>query len=649
MLMRKAAEPARLGRFQILKLLGRGAQGQVYLAEDTQLKRRVAIKTLELNRGARDGVQRIRALLDEALIVSQLAHPHIVPLFDAGEQDGQPWLVFEYVEGKTLAAILREAGRLEPERALRIAAQVLEAVGSAHARGIIHCDIKPANVMLSASGDARVMDFGIARLVDRQVSGSTAFAGTPAYLAPETVAGEPHSAASDLFAIGMVLYEALTGAPAIDGQNAFEVMHRLVNEPFGPPSARVSGLDERLDDLVLKAIAKNPAERYDSARSMAGAILAYLNPVPQAAAGQSENRAGALEFLLRRMRHKSDFPALSNTISAVNRASASDTEQVGHLSNSILKDFALTNKLLKLVNSAHYGQYRGSISTVSRAVVIIGFDNIRNVAVTLMLLEHLQNKAQAAQLKDEIIATLFSGLLARQLASKTGVRSSEEAFICAMFHRLGRLLTAFYFHEEFQEIGKRCRQGGIDEEAAALAVLGLSFEELGIGVARAWHFPERLTGTLRRVTEDRPRKPASDEQRLRVLAEMAGYVSDAARETDPATRRARIAALATRFGDGLGVSEQHLASAAESAAQELVRETGLLDFKPAQSPLYCALSDWGRSGAAAQPGAPRAADTLETALGTATLRDSADSAAPPAPSLTPENATAVLTAGAATS
>ena len=212
---------------------------------------------------------------------------------------------------------------------------------------------------------------------------------------------------------------------------------------------------------------------------MEDALLCYLSPEPVTA----EPSQGTLDFLLRRMRYKSDFPALSTTMGAVNRSAASETERVTQLSDSILKDFALTNKLLKLVNSASYSQYGGSISTVSRAVVIMGFDNVRNVAITLMLFEHLQNKSQAARLSDEILATYFSGLLARELARKMGIRHVEEGFICSMFHKLGRLLTAFYFNDEYVEIQKRCKNAGLDEEQAAAQVLGLSFEDLGLGVA----------------------------------------------------------------------------------------------------------------------------------------------------------------------
>ena len=634
--MFRTPEPTRIGRFQILRTLGRGGQGEVYLAEDTQLKRRVAIKTLTLDGVAvEDRAGRAQALLDEALIVGQLSHPNIVTLYDAGLEGQTPWLVFEYVEGKTLSATIKD-GVVPSMRAADIAIQILKAVGFAHSKGVVHRDIKPANVMIN--GDtARVMDFGIAQAIQTQPSPDAPFVGSPAYMAPEYIDGKPYTEKSDLFAVGMSLYEMVTGKPAVTGKDPYQILHQVANEPFAPPSHVNTEIDERLDDLILKALAKDPAARFDSAAHMEDALLCYLSPEPVTA----EPSQGTLDFLLRRMRYKSDFPALSTTMGAVNRSAASETERVTQLSNSILKDFALTNKLLKLVNSASYSQYGGSISTVSRAVVIMGFDNVRNVAITLMLFEHLQNKSQAARLRDEILATYFSGLLARELARKMGIRHVEEGFICSMFHKLGRLLTAFYFNDEYVEIQKRCKNAGLDEEQAASQVLGLSFEDLGLGVARAWHFPERIVGTLRRVTDERVRKPQSEEERLRVLAAFASATTDCFRETDPARRRTRMSAVAAQFGEGLGISPAMLTDATKAAAEALSVDSGLLNFKPAQSPLYEVLRDWARpqSGDTGKP----SVDTLDAMMAETTLVQ--NPAGTPAMAAHSLDSQAILTAG----
>ncbi len=641
-MLRPQEHPARLGRFQIVRRLGRGAQGEVYLAEDTRLRRMVAIKTLRLVAAdPEEQLRRTRALLAEAQIVSQLSHPGIVPLFDAGEEGGAPYLVFEYVEGETLAARLRRAGPLPAAEAVDLAVQVLKALGHAHARGVLHRDIKPGNVMLSG-GVARIMDFGIAQAVQMPATGAEPFSGTPAYLAPEYIAGTPYTTRCDLFSTGMLLYEMLAGTPAVQGETPFEVLHRQVTEPFAPPSVRNGEVDERLDGLVLRAIAKQPDERFPTAASMEDALYVYLNPDSTAetdataGADTAQGKQATLQFLLRRMRHKSDFPALSSMISAVNRAAGSETERVSEISNSILRDFALTNKLLKLVNAAHYGQFSGTISTISRASVILGFENVRQVAVTLLLFEHLQNKSQAARLRDEMLASYFSGLLARGLVKQAGIRDAEEAFICALFQSLGKLLTAFYFDEEFQEIGRLQQAQGLDPAHASARVLGLTFEELGIGVGKAWHFPARLVQSMRSLGPEKPQRPATGEERLRLIASLASELAAVLREHSAEARADGIKRLAARY-DNLGVSEKLIAGVAETAAAELANDSSMLGIAEGTSPLLARLARSAADGGTQD-------SRLQTLIGEATRAD-ADAAAATAGAATPAERQAILSAG----
>src|SRR6185369_7140406 len=199
----------------------------------------------------------------------------------------------------------------------------------------------------------------------------------------------------------------------------YRTLQLIVHEPFRSPSQANPEVDEKLDALVMKALAKDPAERYADGNALAAALSTYLHPeAPEREAGGDGK---ALDFLLRRIRHKSDFPALSSTISAVNRVASSDREPMSALCNTILKDFALTNRLLKTVNAAYLSQYGGSIGTVSRAAAILGVEGVRNTAMSLLLFEHLHDRANATALKDEAVATYFSGALARNLAGRLGV------------------------------------------------------------------------------------------------------------------------------------------------------------------------------------------------------------------------------------
>ena len=271
------AQPAAIiGRFEIIRTLGKGAQGSVYLAHDSHLQREVAIKSI----GAGAPPEKIRHLLQEARVVSRFSHPNIVILFDAIEHDGAHYLVLEYVDGVTLAELLTGEGRLDEPRALKIAIQIADGLAYAHAKQVIHRDIKPANIMIDRNGAARIMDFGIATSTGDADPAHTIH-GTPCYMAPERHTQKSASETGDVFSLGMVLYEMLTGRAAVSGASVFEVMHKIANEPFAPPSQVNPEIDEQLDHLVLKALHKNNAERYASAAAIKQALEDYLDPSTQ--------------------------------------------------------------------------------------------------------------------------------------------------------------------------------------------------------------------------------------------------------------------------------------------------------------------------------------------------------------------------------
>lgn len=577
-------------------MLGKGGQGTVFLARDTHLGRDAAVKTLRLGHAdAAERGERMRALLEEARIVSRLQHPNIVTLYDAGEDRGVPYLVFEYVEGRTLASMIRETGKLPCTQAVDIAQQLLQGIGFAHAKGVVHRDLKPGNVILTTGGVPRVMDFGIARhALDPRgraggQRGEESMFGTPVYMAPEYITSREFTPVSDLFALGMVLYEMLTGQPAAKAQNMFETLHHIVNVPFALPGEFNPEVDERLTGVVMKALAKDPKERFQTAGEMGEALAAWLEPAPGVSVDGTQ---GTLEFLIRRIRHKSDFPALSTTVGNINRVLASDRERTSVLCNSILKDFALTSKLLKLVNAAYFNQFGGSISTVSRAVGILGFDGIRSVAMSLVLFDHLQNKTQATALRDEVSSTYFSGVLAREFVHKLGIRDAEEAFICAMFHRLGKLLVTFYLHDEAQAIERLMQSQQIGEARAAVQVLGVAYEDLGMGVAKKWNFPDKIVNSMRPLTEAVNGRPAFETDKLRAVSDLANSLSDIVRFAEPAGRSRAFGALMAKYGKGIGIDEKTLTSVVEESAKALSRDAEFLGLNAAKSPFFAATRTW---------------------------------------------------------
>ena len=572
-----------IGRFEIVRVLGRGAQGSVYLANDPHLHRQVAVKSI--NTGA--GADEIARQLQEARVVSQFSHSHIVPLFDAIEADGNHFLILEYVRGETLAQLLRRAGPLDTPRALQLAIQIASALAYAHDKKIIHRDIKPANIMIDEQGHARVMDFGIASALGEHAA-AEGLIGTPAYMAPECLRNEAATAASDIFSAGMVLYEMLAGRPAVRAANTFAIVHKMINESFVPPSRHNPGLNEAVDHLVMRAIGKTANTRHASATALQEALEQHLAPVaaaptPAAASG------GALDFLRRRINHKAGFPALSQTISAINRIATNSDESVQTLSSVLLKDFALTNKLLRLVNSTTFRQFGGGVSTISRAVMILGFDAVRDLAITLILFEHLQNRQQATQIKEEAIAAYLTGIMARRLANLCGLPDREEGFICGVFQHLGKLLAGYYFYEESVEI-TRLIKAGESEAKAAQTVLGISLEELGIEIARSWQLPEKILRSME--SGGSGLKPQSTPDRLRLAANLAKELCGIASETKREHKIEKLAALNRRFGSSLTLGQKQLNAAVNDSVKEFLAESALFVPLAGKSRVLDAVAYW---------------------------------------------------------
>ncbi|MBU1691304.1 MAG: HDOD domain-containing protein [Gammaproteobacteria bacterium] len=585
----------KIDRFEVTRILGKGAQSVVYLAYDPKLQREVAIKTLHFTK-QKDQQNEIQALIQESRTVSKMRHPNLVPIFEAGEYEGDPYLVFEYVEGQTLADLLREKGALSANEAIGIIAPVLDAVAHAHQNGIIHRDLKPSNILISPEGIPRVMDFGIAeRISDKPGEHDDDLIGTPAYMAPEYIDGRMISEKNDIFAAGLILYEMVVGHKAVQGSNIYQIMHRIASEPIElPPSGEIS-IDEKLGDIILKALAKNPLDRYASAEEMGDALHSFMLAGEEAAPLSAESKQSTLDFLLRRMRHRGDFPALSESVSSINRVVSSDRESINKLSNSILKDFALTNKILRLVNTAFYSTYGGgTISTISRAVIILGFDAVRNIAVTLILFEHMQNKAHATHLKEEFIQALFSGLIAKDIAKGAAkdVKDPEEAFICSMFHNLGRLLTMFYFQEEAETINRVMAQKECNEDIASAQVLGISYQDLGIGIAKTWGFPEQIVHSMRKLPPDSVPRPKTSMDKLRIITSFSNELCAIVAHTPSEDRLKSIKKLSGRYGDSMPIQEKQLQQTLEKALDEITQFAGTVRLGVRESRIGKQAANW---------------------------------------------------------
>lgn len=261
-------------RYRLDGLIARGGMGAVYRGVDTRLERSVAVKLLgEALIDREDAVERFKR---EARAAARLSHPNIANVYDYGVDDGHHYIVMELLPGPSLAETLM-TGPLEPDKAARIAMQIAEALEVAHATSMVHRDIKPANVVFCAEDRVKVTDFGIAKLDGQTKLTSTGgLFGTPQYVSPEQMNGESASPRSDIYALGVVLYEMLTGEAPFDGDNAVAVAMRHLSEDVPAPSTRRAGVPRDLDSIVLKATARDPRDRFSDGSEMAAALLETL-------------------------------------------------------------------------------------------------------------------------------------------------------------------------------------------------------------------------------------------------------------------------------------------------------------------------------------------------------------------------------------
>jgi predicted Ser/Thr protein kinase len=284
-----------LDRYEIVSLLGEGAMGEVYLADDRRLGERVALKFVASGASANETWR--KGLLEEARLARKITHPNVCRVFDVGDTEGQPFISMEYVNGESFSSLLKRIGRLPSDKALSVAHQMCAGLACAHERGVLHRDLKPANFMLDGDGEVKIMDFGLAG-TRAELQADTRRAGTPAYMSPEQLRGQGITEQSDIYSLGLVLYELFTGKPVYRPQT-LQQLEELHDQPVRPPSEIVPTLDPEIDRAVMWCLARDPTERPQSVRALVmtlpggdaldAALLAGHVPTPRlvAAAGES--------------------------------------------------------------------------------------------------------------------------------------------------------------------------------------------------------------------------------------------------------------------------------------------------------------------------------------------------------------------------
>ncbi len=270
----------RIGRYELVEVLGQGAMGIVYKAYDSLLDRTVALKTYHPDQSVAEEIR--KRFEREVKAASRLHHPNIVVVYDGGIENDRVFIAMELVEGSTLQAELRRRGKLVGEQALAILLPISDALHYAHEQGVIHRDLKHANILLTAKGQPKIADFGVAKLVSSEATAGFAPMGTPGYMAPEQISGKPTDRRVDVFALGVLAYEVLTGERAFPGESLNTVFYNLLHVEPPAPSVRESALPQAFDEVIARALAKDPAARTPDAATFARELTDSLREKPGA-------------------------------------------------------------------------------------------------------------------------------------------------------------------------------------------------------------------------------------------------------------------------------------------------------------------------------------------------------------------------------
>ena len=316
----------------------------------------------------------------------------------------------------------------------------------------------------------------------------------------------------------------------------------------------------------------------------------YAKRVETMAEGQS-----TLDFLLRRVRHATDLPAFAKHIIEINEKtspSSANYASATELANTILKDYSLTNKLLRLVNSAYYARRAGKITTVTRAVVILGFEQVRLAASSILLFEHLQGKSSDQALKEEVVNALMSGVIGRELGVLLDGVDVEEAFICSMFSNLGKILVIFHLPEEYERIESFKMKKGAGDTLASRAILGISYEDLGRGIAEVWKFPEKITLSIQERPKGKLSPIKSEEDARAKLSWLSNELCEKFREADPGRLDDEIEHLLIKYRPCFSFSKKQLSKGLNEAVRKFRQLSEALDLSYTGIPLIERVSEY---------------------------------------------------------
>jgi HD-like signal output (HDOD) protein len=468
-------------------------------------------------------------------------------------------------------------------------------VAYAHERGVVHLDLTPGNIIIDPDQVPRIMDFGLARTAGQQQTADAYAVGTLRYTTPEHFTGEELGPHTDVFALCLIFYELLAGRPALPGGSADEIRQLLLHG-----SVDFGALAGKPQFQPLIGVLKGGLERDPRARYLNGAAMrAAFSAVMKAAAvqGATAKLHSTVEFLLWRMERKKGFPALSRSLADINHLTSSSSVNANneHLAAVILRDYALTNKLLQLANSAFYGGGARQVTNVTQAISLLGYEQIRIAANSLCYATQLQSNASSAPVKDAITHAFLSGLITRHLARQAKVLDVEEAFICGMFRNIGEHLVLFYFSEEHAEIMATMAERQVTKADATRSVLGISFPELGASVGRIWKLPSTILAAIEASPEGGPAPAVDPEARLPDYAVFANELCEIFGSAESVAPAAALNRLCERFGSRLSIDAATASQVLEGALEKLRQFAPILGVDTARSKFCATLQQWLRS------------------------------------------------------
>ncbi|MBI3805177.1 MAG: HDOD domain-containing protein [Nitrospirae bacterium] len=564
--------PAQYGKYLLIDQIAKGGMAEVFLAKQTGSKgfeRLLAIKRILPH--FTENAEFVSMFINEAKVAAQLSHPNIAQVFDFGEVEASLYIGMEYVTGRDLRTILEQSRKrnrpLSIDQILFIVSRVCSGLEHAHKKkdlhgkelNLVHRDISPQNILISYDGEIKLVDFGIAKVALQENETRTGtLKGKIAYMSPEQAWGKGIDHRSDLFSLGIVLYECATGKRLFKGESEINTLDRVREAKFDPPRRFNAEISEPVERVMSKALAKEAGNRYPSAAQMqqelerclskplseiqtalaqtlhelfteeiekerarmkkAALATAEKAPVPRNGGSSSLGSLRAaparpkpevpkrepvstpktpiLERLQGRIQARGDLPVLRDTVIQTLRAAEDKVSGAADVARSILQDQGFAVKVLKVANSAYFNSGYGEVFTVSRAVVVLGLDMIRSVSLGLSFVELFQKQHPKVDLKKIIADSFIAATLARELGERLHYPKQEELFLATLFYNLGPISLAYYLPESHLEIQELVEKSGLPLWKAEQQVLGASVNQLGITMAKECRVPDHLVEPL---------------------------------------------------------------------------------------------------------------------------------------------------------